>query len=352
MTSLLKRSVVTKIAIFHVHKPYQRNRIFETENQKGDVSRAKYYALKAALYLRDIDLITSDMYHSGKVVCEIWLDLYEEIIRPITEAPRYLIALESRVVCPKNIYPKYHHPFTKVFTWSHSLLALGSKYIEIRYAFGEQEKRYSELSKIPKNGRVMIVSAKTKGDDALYSERMSVIRFYENQPDISFDFYGRGWLEKQFTTKLWRVFLRLASSRLRKKMECLVSSRYRGECSDKLAVQSMYKFAYAFENSKSEAGYVTEKLFDCLFSGSIPIYYGNPAVELSIPKGIYIDYSQFSSMYQLEKYLTSISAESYYKMRSDAEKFLHSEEFTKYTVKHFADVCVEHILNEKESLSH
>ena len=51
-----------------------------------------------------------------------------------------------------------------------------------------------------------------------------------------------------------------------------------GAVKDKHAFCSMYKFNIAFENSRYP-GYVTEKIVDAYQAKSIPIYYGNPAIE-------------------------------------------------------------------------
>ena len=50
--------------------------------------------------------------------------------------------------------------------------------------------------------------------------------------------------------------------------------------SRKLSLLARYKFTLAFENSRA-AGYVTEKLFQPLIAGSLPIYWGAPDVARS-----------------------------------------------------------------------
>lgn len=50
------------------------------------------------------------------------------------------------------------------------------------------------------------------------------------------------------------------------------------EVSDKLRFISPYKFMIAFENS-SYPGYVTEKIYECFFTNTIPIYWGSPVVS-------------------------------------------------------------------------
>jgi len=75
----------------------------------------------------------------------------------------------------------------------------------------------------------------------------------------------------------------------------------------KLRIQSRYKFSLAFENAIAK-DYVTEKFFDPLVAGSIPVYLGAPNIEEFAPGDhCYIDASRFSSMKELAAYLTEIS---------------------------------------------
>jgi hypothetical protein len=58
------------------------------------------------------------------------------------------------------------------------------------------------------------------------------------------------------------------------------------------------KFNLCYENS-SYPGYVTEKLFHALYSGSVPIYWGSPTVELDFNTRAFInrhDYDTFEDM--------------------------------------------------------
>lgn len=57
----------------------------------------------------------------------------------------------------------------------------------------------------------------------------------------------------------------------------------------KQQIASEYKFVIAFENSIS-TNYVTEKFYDPLINGSVPVYLGAPDIELFTPgKGAYLD---------------------------------------------------------------
>ena len=61
-----------------------------------------------------------------------------------------------------------------------------------------------------------------------------------------------------------------------------------GPVGDKLAFQSRYKFAVAFENS-STPGYVCEKITDAFASDAIPIYWGDPEAARDFNPEAFVD---------------------------------------------------------------
>ncbi len=76
----------------------------------------------------------------------------------------------------------------------------------------------------------------------------------------------------------------------------------------RLDLYRRYRFTLAFENSDCP-DYVTEKLFDPLLAGSVPVYRGTETVaELAPHPGSYIDARDFSSPEELGRYLVHLAA--------------------------------------------
>ncbi len=71
----------------------------------------------------------------------------------------------------------------------------------------------------------------------------------------------------------------------------------------KLSFISNYKFTIAFENHMLD-GYTTEKLFDPLSRGSIPIYWGNPTITKYVNKDCFINCEDYD--YDFEKVIRRI----------------------------------------------
>ena len=70
-----------------------------------------------------------------------------------------------------------------------------------------------------------------------------------------------------------------------------------------------------FENARDIPGYITEKLFDCLFAGCVPIYWGEPNIQSIVPKECFIDFRHFLAKPDpyaaLYSYINTMSEEAY-----------------------------------------
>jgi len=89
----------------------------------------------------------------------------------------------------------------------------------------------------------------------------------------------------------------------------------------KLDLISKYKFYLSFENSFC-LGYITEKPFECLESGTIPIIMTHPTTLSSLPRGSYIYVGNFTSAKQLSEYIDHLENnpmeyKKYFEWRSD-----------------------------------
>ena len=64
---------------------------------------------------------------------------------------------------------------------------------------------------------------------------------------------------------------------------------------DKARFQSRYKFSLAFENSSSP-GYITEKIVDAAYAGTIPIYWGDPTATEVFDASSFVNCRDYSSL--------------------------------------------------------
>ncbi|MEK7180790.1 MAG: glycosyltransferase family 10 [Patescibacteria group bacterium] len=141
-----------------------------------------------------------------------------------------------------------------------------------------------------------------------YSERLKAIKYFSNVP--GFDLCGGGW-GKRPRHPLYLHYKKY------------VDRAWKGRVDDKMEVLSKYKFAICYENAPYN-GYVTEKIYDCLATGTIPIYLGAPDIETIVPSDCFIDFRKFSGYPALHKHLLSLSEANIKIYRQNMLRFLNN----------------------------
>jgi hypothetical protein len=164
----------------------------------------------------------------------------------------------------------------------------------------------------------------------LYSRRIEAVRYFGEYGDI--DLYGYGW---------GKCLLYWPYLRNRK----VILSAYQGSVKSKYETLSKYRFAICYENMRL-AGYITEKIFDCLFTGTVPVYLGAPDIESYIPADCYIDMRKFKDFGGLRDYLHWISEDEIEKFRENAKMYLESDAYRKFTKEDFSRVILKTIEND------
>ena len=151
----------------------------------------------------------------------------------------------------------------------------------------------------------------------LYSTRRNLARFFDDYPDGIFDLYGKRWEGYRHA---------------------------KGTIPNKYEKLKEYKFNVCFENTK-QPGYITEKIFDCFVTGTVPIYYGATNVDKYIPKGCYIDYRQFKNEKEMLEYIQKLSKEEYEEYVSNIRAYLKSEQAQQFSPDTFGKILVDAIEN-------
>jgi hypothetical protein len=178
----------------------------------------------------------------------------------------------------------------------------------------------------------------------LYTERMRAVEFFSHTREI--DLYGPGWAEPSH--HLGRSMIPWTVRRLwkgvRKRWEriypnqLLVAARrvYQGTAASKSETLSGYKFALCFENAKFN-GWITEKIFDCFFAGTVPIYWGAPDITDYVPAECFIDMRKFRDYADLREHLKAIGPRELEHYRDNARAYLSSPRFHPFTRQAFAE---------------
>lgn len=96
---------------------------------------------------------------------------------------------------------------------------------------------------------------------------------------------------------------------------------YRGRPESKLETLSRYAFSICMENMRM-SGYITEKIFDCLYAGTVPYYLGPPDATRYLPSNVFVDLSQFSDWGQAYEHACSLDASALQEYRDAARDFI------------------------------
>ncbi|GAA5163854.1 glycosyltransferase family 10 domain-containing protein [Viridibacterium curvum] len=143
-----------------------------------------------------------------------------------------------------------------------------------------------------------------------YSKRIEAVGALASVDAV--DLYGRGW-ERWFSKQSawWPYWWNIRAIR----------RSFRGSCNSKLEVLSRYRFSICFENTPMR-GYFTEKMFDCLYAGTVPIYLGAPDIEQLVPQETFVDARHCTDFRALHRRLSAMPATEWQDMREAGRAFL------------------------------
>jgi len=117
------------------------------------------------------------------------------------------------------------------------------------------------------------------------------------------------------------------------------SSQFAGDWQGlKQELASRYTFVLSIENSLS-ADYISEKPFDALQAGSIPLYLGAPNFNEFLPPGSAVDLRQFDSAILLGQFIENLAG--------DESRLAHYHRWRNATPREW----IEHYETERQGVS-
>lgn len=331
---------------FVVPKLYQKNIILD-ENQNNifirDNAFDKYYVLKNAFANAGFNISTCDINSIDESDAVLYIDIPSRLPSKKNINKSFLIMMESPLIKPDNYDFKKHNYFKKIFTWNDNIVD-GNKYIKIYYAFKIPDK-------IPRNKHkeklvCLIVGNKTsKYKNELYSERIRLIRWFENNHPDDFDLFGVGWNEYIFTgPKLIRALNKIPY--LKKILYLFIGekySSYRGTVKNKNDILRKYTFSICYENILDQPGYITEKIMDSFFAGSIPVYLGASNISNYVPENCFINRKDFKSHQELYDFMINMDEETIASYLDNIENHLNSNLGKLFSSEQFAKTIVTEV---------
>lgn len=327
---------------FVVGKDYQNNRIFDLSNKSLNRDNCLYpfFLLREEFKKYNYNLITSDLLDVEVADLVLYNEMPKNFSTKINPEKSFLMLFETELIRPDNWDLKKHAFFKKIFTWNDKILDQ-KKYIKFNYP---NEIGTTTPGISGRTGFLTSISGNktNKHHLELYSKRLETIKWFEKNHTDQFHYYGMGW---DYTFDVWfqKLFRKLKVLNFFPKNH---SPSYKGKVEEKNSVLKKYKFALCYENARDIEGYITEKIFDCLFAGTIPIYWGPENISQYVPEECFIQRTKFENDEKLYDFLKKMTDEEILKYQKNIEYFLKSEKVKPFSNEFFAQNIVRIMLRE------
>lgn len=307
-------------------------------------SAHKYGSTYLMRILRDtfmnkgIEINTPDINIGKPISFEIYV---EGQVLEKNSCPKYLLALENPFINVMNADLEYCKQFNQVFSWNpklndlsnHTLLMVPNELRILPFKEFDQRPIFSSLINANKRFPKLI-------PDDLYDERLATIKWYESRHPEDFQLYGLGW-EKPSPAFTKAGKLRRRIDRLRSQLYGYKPfPSFHGSVEDKTTIFSVSKFAFCYENTKNLQNYITEKIFDAMMAGCVPIYWGADNIGQYIPKECFVDRRLFSDNSELYAFLKAIDAKRYLRYQQSIQRFLQGPGMEIFEAKYYVNRLV------------
>ena len=340
----------------------RRDSLFDRESNPyaGDKILAPYAAVHQRLAERGIEAHTADLLPDRPDGRRNILISYGMPDRMPSHTVRKYQALASRpdvvlsaffaMECPivePGLYerlPEFAGQFRRVLSWSDtaSLLPFTEVPVDTESFRWPQsfDRVHDELWETCDRAFLVMINTNKLPRlyvDELYTARLRAVHFFQAFGEI--DLYGRYWNaapRRVGKTRTPATFRRLGMKAWELRQRLLPDPLYvaaaaadRGSVRSKSSTLARYRFALCFENSVLR-GWMTEKLFDCFFVGTIPIYWGAPEILDVVPKECFIDMRQFTDFAELRAFLHALTPAAVDGYREAARDYLASARFAEF----------------------
>lgn len=370
----------TKVSVIPNHPSGLKNQIFQrsyllnspwggnTHWMDGNITLYKT-CLDNGIQIATQDIIPPE---SADVLLHLDLpDSYLDLLKLRNSAPKtkFILLLQESPFCPYWFNQESHNLFDLILTYNDRLVD-GNRYhkmflhisnppselpavdwLDRRECVVLQTNVYSGIksSRTPIHYLKRILDWRSKGwkfswkdvfimeNNMLYQSRRDFVRTFNRYYPNTLDVYGRGW-EGKSDGWVYKIFP--------DPPYVINPSPYKGE---KLDLLKKYRFVLAFENYKGNEGYISEKIFDALYAGAIPIYLGDEKIDSWVDSKCFVDARKFKSLDCLVKFIHECDEKTWNTMRYYADQFIMSEQIKPFLPYNYTNKILEainHVLNQ------
>lgn len=316
--------------------------IFDVSSSKNrDNCFAPYALLRQRFLDFGISLHTADLADSL-----VEFELHQDFQSVTKGKLSYLLMFETAWVKPENRNQDLWTRYRRIFTWDDSLVD-GERFIKLNFpnpvVIAEPNGfagRHIFCCLIAGNKLAAI-----NDEFELYTERVRSIKWFESNATADFHLYGMGWdapaerpgVAGKILRRLWPYISRFFSAPF---------PSYRGRVDSKAAVLRHARFSICYENVRDLPGYITEKIFDCFFSGCVPVYWGASNITDHVPANCFVDRRKFRDTADVYRHLKAMGEDEYRGYQRNIADFLGSEAVRSFSSEAFAETIVTTVLRD------
>tara|TARA_R110002167_G_scaffold243309_1_gene448852 strand:- start:105 stop:776 length:672 start_codon:yes stop_codon:yes gene_type:complete len=197
-------------------------------------------------------------------------------------------------------------------------------------------RKFAGLRKVFNGWKLSLREIIVPDQQELYSWRRKFTREADRLFPSELDVYGHGWNGESI---IWLPWPRPKPYRCANH-DLLEDPQRMKVFAQKIPATSRYRFGVAVENYRGSKGYISEKIFDVMRSGSVPVYLGEESISEFIPSGAFVDVRHFPNHRSLLQYLTQCPEPEWREMRDAGQAFLSSPQANQFGISQFVDTAM------------
>lgn len=301
-----------------------------------------YIKLQKAFSLKNIQLHTADLNSNRPVDFEIHMNALNH---PSENA--YLLKLETETIHPLNGVQKVLAQYKMIFTWDDALVDQ-KRIFKINYP---NPWTIPKIDGFAGRDRLCCLIAGNKSvrkydERELYTERVRSIRWFESNATQEFDLYGNGWQLPASRHGLFGRAINITHRLTKPILHYQPFPSYRGKIENKNDVLKRTRYAVCYENVRDLKGYITEKIFDCFFSGCVPIYWGAVNISEYIPPACFIDRRNFKDTHDVYRFIKDVDEERFLEYQENIVKYLTGKGSYSFGIDQFCETITSRISSD------
>ena len=340
---------VRKIYIDPSWPSFHENGLFKVNDpiQNRDDQLLPFDRLRSTCAANNTSVDTADILMSNPVrtpgACDYYslgiLDHFETVLKDRLARLAAFVIMEPPIVCPilYQSLPRLTEVFEKVYVNNtsgdgYSLLGVDqSKLYRFYWPIPHRDVVQPYWGNRERLKKIVVINSNhnprgRSGEQ--YSHRIDAMTTLSRIGVV--DLYGKKWRKWWKRSAMWLPYWRNRKALL---------SIYQGSCSSKFETLSKYEFCLCYENMAMN-GYITEKIFDCLYSGTIPLYKGAPDILNYVPADVFIDCRKYPTVGGMWDDIAAMPDAAISKIRDAGQAFLKSDYARRFydSMLHICDV--------------